>query len=89
MPTFTLHIAGKVQGVFFRQSAKDKALELGLRGQTWNNADGSVTIVVNGNNPELEFFFDWCRQGPPRASVYSVDIEETADQDFSGFRIIR
>lgn len=89
MPTFTLHITGKVQGVFFRQSAKDKALELGLRGQTWNNADGSVTIVVNGNRPEIEIFVDWCRQGPPLAAVHSVDIVETANQDFSGFRIIR
>jgi acylphosphatase len=89
MPTFTLHITGKVQGVFFRQSAKDKALELGLRGQTWNNADGSVTIVVNGNRTELEPYFAWCRQGPPRAAVLRVEISETTQQDFPDFRIIR
>lgn len=89
MPTFTLHITGKVQGVFYRQSARDKAHELGLKGQTWNNEDGSVTIVVNGNNPELDTFFEWCRQGPPRAQVLSVDIKESADQDFFDFRIIR
>ena len=89
MPTFTLHITGKVQGVFFRQSAKDKARELGLKGQTWNNPDGSVTIVVNGNKQLLEPFFEWCRQGPARATVLSVDIKETSDQVFSDFRIIR
>jgi acylphosphatase len=89
MPTFTLHITGKVQGVFFRQSVKDKALEFGLRGQTWNNPDGSVTIVVNGNLSEIEPLLEWCRQGPPRAQVNSVEISETADQDFPDFRIIR
>ncbi len=89
MPTFTLHITGKVQGVFYRQSAKDKAMELGLKGQTWNNPDGSVTIVVNGNMSEIEHLLEWCRQGPPRAQVNSVEISETADQDFPDFRIIR
>ena len=89
MPTFTLHITGKVQGVFYRQSAKDKALEFGLRGQAWNNPDGSVTIVVNGNMSEIKHLLEWCRQGPPRAQVHSVEISETADQDFPDFRIIR
>jgi acylphosphatase len=44
--TFTLHITGKVQGVWYRASAKDQALALGLTGKIWNDVDDAVSAVV-------------------------------------------
>ena len=89
MPTCQITVRGKVQGVFFRQSTKEKALELGLTGEVWNNADGSVTIVVNGNSETITQLIDWCHTGPPRARVTEVWHEQLPDADFSGFQIIR
>lgn len=89
MPTFQITVQGKVQGVFFRQSTKEKALALGLTGEVWNNADGSVTIVVNGNIETITQLIDWCHTGPPRARVSEVWHEELPDTLFSGFQIIR
>ena len=60
--TISIIITGKVQGVFFRQSAKEKALELGLSGEAKNLRDGNVHIVASGNGEQLAAFTDWCKQ---------------------------
>ena len=48
MKHLSIHVSGKVQGVFFRASAKGKAEELNIKGNVRNNADGSVSIEVEG-----------------------------------------
>jgi len=67
--TLSITISGKVQGVFFRQSAKEKALELGLTGQVKNLGDGNVHIIASGTREQLSAFTDWCKKGPRRAVV--------------------
>lgn len=89
MPTFEIKITGKVQGVFFRKSAREKALSLNLTGQVWNNDDGSVGLVVSGNNDQVAEFIQWCHRGPDRARVQSVEINEQPDRSFPGFNITR
>lgn len=89
MPAFSIKITGKVQGVFFRQSAKEKALSLQLGGEVWNNADGTVGIVVSGNREQLDEFVKWCHQGPDRAHVQAVDVAEQEERSFSGFAVVR
>lgn len=89
MPTFEIKITGKVQGVFFRKSAREKALSLHLTGQVWNNDDGSVGVVVSGNNDQVAEFIQWCHRGPDRARVQSVEINEQPDRSFPGFNITR
>ena len=84
-----LLIKGKVQGVFYRKSAKIKADELGLSGWVKNEADGSVYIEVEGDEPVLKQFTDWCRQGPPHAQVDEVTTEVSALKNYSGFEIRR
>ncbi len=68
-----LLIFGKVQGVWYRASARDKALELGLAGWVRNRPDGSVEIVAQGGTEALHALKDWCMEGPPLARVSKID----------------
>jgi acylphosphatase len=87
--TFSIRVSGKVQGVFFRASAKEKADELGIGGRIRNEHDGSVYIEAQGDEDTLEEFFHWCKQGPSRARVDRCDIGEIEHRDFDGFEIER
>ena len=64
-----VRVTGRVQGVFFRQSARDQAERLGLSGWVRNLPDGSVEALFEGERPLVEQAVAWCRQGPPRARV--------------------
>ncbi|HEY4497069.1 MAG TPA: acylphosphatase, partial [Candidatus Paceibacterota bacterium] len=68
-----LKIYGNVQGVFFRQSAKIKADELGIKGFVKNEPDGSVYIEADGDGEAVERFIDWCRLGPDSANVDKIE----------------
>ena len=87
--TISILVSGKVQGVFFRQTAKEKALELILTGEVKNLQDGNVHIVVTGTQEQLTLFTDWCKKGPPRAVVAGVEIIELPLKQFEHFRIVR
>ena len=87
--TVLINITGKVQGVFFRQTAKEKAGALGINGTVRNLADGSVEITCTGTKEQLDSLISWCHEGPPRASVTHVDWKEQDLKSFSGFTIVR
>ncbi len=82
-------VTGKVQGVFYRASARDKANELGLTGFVQNKEDGCVHIVAEGEEERLREFERWCWQGPPRAKVEHVLTEPREIINFTTFEIIR
>lgn len=67
-----IRVYGKVQGVYFRESTKTKALELGITGYVKNESDGSVLIVVEGEEDLLNKLESWSRVGPPTARVDSI-----------------
>ncbi len=82
-------ISGKVQGVFFRKNAKQKANELKLYGWVKNTANDTVEALVQGNETDINKFIDWCRQGPPKAEVEHVDIaEKETDNSLKEFAIV-
>ena len=89
MKTIRLIVKGKVQGVFYRAYAKDIADQLGITGWAKNLPDKNVEIIVTANDKLLGQFVERCRQGPPRANVDEVIIEELNIGEFNGFRIIR
>jgi acylphosphatase len=89
MKHLSIHITGKVQGVFFRASAKQKAEELHVKGTARNNADGTVSLEAEGEEEALTRFIEWCRKGPPLSRVDRCDIEEKDVQHFSDFTIDR
>lgn len=70
-----LTIQGRVQGVFFRVSAKEQADRLKLTGWVRNLPEGSVEVQVEGTEDKLDDFINWCYKGPPNASVTNVDLE--------------
>lgn len=75
-----LLIRGKVQGVFFRQSALARATELHLRGWVRNLPGGEVEALAEGAPDAVEFFIRWCHGGPPGARVDEVDVETVEAQ---------
>lgn len=83
-------VRGRVQGVFYRASAKRAAHQFGIRGFVRNEPDGSVYIEAIGEDPAIEKFLGWCRMGPPQAKVTDFHIEEiNPPASFTGFEIRR
>lgn len=79
-------VQGRVQGVYYRASARDHARRLNLSGWARNCPDGSVELVVEGERMQLEQFIAWCRKGPPAALVTQVKVEwQAATGEFEGF----
>ncbi len=74
-----LRIYGRVQGVFFRATAREQAKRLGLTGYVKNEPDGSVTIEAQGPEEKINQFVIWCHNGPPLAEVVRVDIEKNLE----------
>lgn len=75
----SIHITGRVQGVFFRASTQKKALQLNLTGFVQNQPDGSVYIEAKGSRHNLQQLIDWCHQGPRFARVQSVQTKNIRD----------
>lgn len=83
-----VRISGRVQGVFFRDSTRRKARELGLTGYVTNTPDGDVEAIFEGPTKGVEEMVRWCEQGPPEASVENVDVDyEPAQGDLTGFEV--
>lgn len=80
-----LRIHGRVQGVFFRGWAVDAARALGLRGWVRNRRDGTVEMIVAGEEEPVRLMIERCRQGPSAARVDRVEIEETDEVAEPGF----
>jgi len=89
MKTIRLTIKGKVQGVFYRATAKDVAEQLGIKGWVKNLPDNNVEIGATASEELLQRFIDWCKQGPPKAKVDEVIVEDLSPEEFNAFKIIR
>ena len=83
-------ISGRVQGVFFRAHTKELADELGLTGWVRNLPDGRVEAVFEGEEDAVKEVIEWCKRGPPLASVEKVEVRyEQPTGEFRDFRILR
>ncbi len=74
-------IVGIVQGVFFRHSTREMALNLGITGWVKNRRDGSVEALFEGEKEKVDRIVQWCHRGPSGAKVKTVKISE---EDFKG-----
>ncbi len=82
-------VRGKVQGVFFRASAREQAVKLGLRGYAKNLFDGRVEVLAAGDADRIETLAQWLRHGPPMAQVYAVERSDIGDAPpLDGFEIL-
>jgi acylphosphatase len=84
-----LVISGRVQGVGFRFSAQDEAMDLAITGWARNLVSGEVEIVAEGRRDRLAMMAAWAHRGPRFAHVTDVR-EEWLDftGEFADFRIL-
>ena len=82
-------ISGRVQGVWFRASTKEKAEKLGLTGWVMNTNDGKVEALFQGEEKILLEMLSWCHQGPPNSKVENVEIikQQQSTNVFDDFSI--
>ena len=84
----TIRVFGQVQGVFYRWSAKEMAEELGITGWVKNEADGTVSLVIEGEKQALDAFIDWCRSGSRTAKVERISVENSELKNYQDFQVI-
>lgn len=90
MITRHIIVSGKVQGVFYRATAKEMAEELGVLGWVRNTNKGQVEMYVQGDHQDMDNFVEWCRTGPRGAEVTGVkSIELDIETEFQKFEIKR
>ena len=83
-----LWISGYVQGVGYRQHARQYASTLGLTGWVRNLPDGRVEAIAEGEEGPLQAFIAWCQRGPSMAEVESVDVRwEPYQGEFTRFSL--
>lgn len=80
-------VHGRVQGVFFRDSARRMAASRGVSGWVRNNPDGTVEAAFEGESDAVEAMVSFCREGPRGAAVERVDVSEEEPQGDAGFRV--
>ena len=83
-------VTGRVQGVFFRQSTRERAEQAGLHGWVRNRADGAVEGRVRGaDGAAIDAFRTWLQRGPERAQVRELAWDESDDEVAPGFDVRR
>jgi acylphosphatase len=69
-------ISGRVQGVFFRASTRQRASEIGVGGYASNLPDGRVEVLIVGEPQATAQLIEWLHRGPPSARVAQVEVLE-------------
>jgi acylphosphatase len=81
-------ITGRVQGVFFRMETRRTAERFGVKGWVRNCPDGTVEAVFEAAPEKVDQMIEWCRKGPPMASVSDVIIDPIGySGEYKGFSI--
>jgi acylphosphatase len=80
-------VHGRVQGVFFRDTVRRAAQQRGVSGWAANRPDGTVEVWLEGESDAVDSMLRVLHDGPPRAEVERVDVDEVKPQALSGFEI--
>jgi acylphosphatase len=80
-------VYGRVQGVFFRDSARERANSHGVSGWVRNMRDGSVEAVLEGEPEAVEHMVRFLRSGPSRAEVDRIDVDDEEPEGLTGFSV--
>jgi acylphosphatase len=83
--TRRLVVHGRVQGVFYRGWTEEQARALGLDGWVRNRRDGTVEMLVSGEEERIAELVARCRIGPPAARVERIEVEDSAETAPAGF----
>ena len=85
--SYIAHVHGKVQGVYFRASSQQVAIDNCLSGYVKNLDDGDVEVMMCGEKENVNKMLEWLSHGPPTAEVESLDKEEVKWQAYPFFSI--
>ena len=80
-------VQGHVQGVFFRETTRRRALSAGIAGWVRNRPDGTVEAVFEGERDAVDRLVDYVREGPRGARVDWVDVAAEEPEGLSGFHV--
>jgi acylphosphatase len=81
-------VHGKVQGVFFRETARWTAEQHGVKGWVRNNEDGTVEAVFEGKDEAVAEALTVMREGPPDADVEHAEVFEEEPEGLNGFKVV-
>ena len=91
MEVVQMHVIvyGKVQGVFFRDTTRRIARQMGLKGTVKNLSDGTVEIHAVGEKEKLERLVALLvsQEGPGRVTRTDINFSEFIDF-FEDFQVI-
>ena len=82
-----LVVRGRVQGVFFRDSLRQRAEQTGVGGWVSNEPDGTVHGHLEGPADAVRAVAAWAEEGPADADVSTVDVTEVAVEGHRGFEV--
>jgi acylphosphatase len=80
-------VHGRVQGVFFRDSARQRAQAAGVVGWVANRPDGTVEAVFEGEAEAVEALVGWMHDGPRGAQVERVEVTEEEPDRLRNFDV--
>lgn len=85
-----MRVSGRVQGVFFRQSTKALADQLGIFGWVKNCSDRSVETLLQCTENQCNDMIAFLHQGPPQAKVKHLQIlyQKDCTKSLEGFTIL-
>ena len=80
-------VHGRVQGVFFRDSVRERARAQGVHGRVRNRPDGTVEAVFEGPSEEVEELVRFCQNGPRGDRVGKVEVTDGPPEGLDGFEV--
>jgi acylphosphatase len=80
-------VSGRVQGVYFRDATRRRAIATGVDGWIRNRPDGTVEALLEGPREAVDRMVEFCRAGPPAARVDRVQVEEQEPVGVRGFTV--
>jgi acylphosphatase len=87
MVRYRVLVSGRVQGVCFRDTCWQLAVQRGVRGWVRNLPDGRVEAVFEGPADDVQYLVDWARRGPRAAMVADVSVQTEPPEGLGAFQI--
>ncbi|MDA3870794.1 MAG: acylphosphatase [Candidatus Marinimicrobia bacterium] len=87
--TYKIEVLGRVQMVGFRWFTQRLAKQFNIKGNVKNTITGTVEIIAEGEEENLNLFVGQVKKGPRAANVTNLVKEEiTTKKEYSTFDII-
>ncbi|MBZ0070477.1 MAG: acylphosphatase [Thiohalobacteraceae bacterium] len=80
-------VSGRVQGVFFRATARSRARDYEVCGYARNLPGGDVEVHAEGTPAAVDALCDWLWEGPPGAAVTAVECQPITPAGYADFTV--